>query len=528
MNQNKQNLFSHYGKCAVSIGQQHAALVFFICLCTLSACSSAPSGKSSASAITAKEQPAPLAPREFRAAWIATVANIDWPSRKDLNSAQQQAEMFSILDQAVQLKLNALILQVRPSADAIYPSSLEPWSEFLSGAQGRAPNPHYDPLQMWVEQAHARGLELHAWFNPYRAKSPVATLPLATTHISNTQPAVVKHYGDMLWMDPAEPAALRQTLAVIQDVVHRYDIDGVHIDDYFYPYPIKTADGAELDFPDGIAWNAYQQTGGTLNRADWRRLQVNRLVETIYRNVHQEKPWLKFGISPFGIGRPDRLPAGISGFSQYDKLFADVELWLENGWLDYLVPQLYWPLAQNQQAFQVLQDYWLSQNRQARHVWPGLFTSRIDNSENAWPAQEILNQIDATRSKPDTGHVHFSMAALQQNRKQIATRLGAEKYQAPALVPASPWLASSQLSAPQLGLSADKKSLRVEVENSSTLRLLAIWKRYGPTWRFSVQPISAPGIALTADAEYGALLQVVVSSIDRTGQESPRSTYLAP
>ncbi|MFZ6720919.1 glycoside hydrolase family 10 protein [Undibacterium sp. Ji49W] len=471
---------------------------------------------------------APPLPREFRAAWVSTVANIDWPSRRDLNSDKQKAEAITILDNAVQLKLNAIVLQVRPAADAIYPSGIEPWSEFLTGEQGRPPQPYYDPLQFWVEQAHARGLELHAWFNPYRARTAQSKSVLASNHISRIAPQAVKTYGDLQWMDPGEPYAMQQTLNVIIDVVHRYDVDGIHIDDYFYPYPIKAANGNEVDFPDDPSWIAYLQSGGRMARADWRRSNVNHLVETVNLRVHQEKPWVKFGVSPFGIGRPDRLPAGISGFSQYDKLYADVELWLANGWLDYLAPQLYWPIGQGPQAFKVLHDYWLEQNAMARHVWPGLYTSRIDNSDKSWAADEILNQVDVMREKGGNGHVHFSMAALNQNRKDIRKRLAAEKYTSQALIPASPWLDKKLPGSPVLELSEDKKSLRVSIPDPANTRLLAIWKRTGQQWLFSVVPAQSMRLDLSDDPQAGAIRQITVSAISRTGQESMRSSYSLP
>ena len=195
----------------------------------------------------------PPAPREFRAAWVSTVANIDWPSKPNLSAAKQQLEAVAILDRAKALNLNAIVLQVRPAADAIYPSSIEPWSEYLTGLQGLAPQPYYDPLHFWVTQAHLRGLELHAWFNPYRARQNGARSPAAPNHVSRTRPTAVKSYGKYLWMDPGEEAAVQQTLDVVLDVVRRYDIDGVHIDDYFYPYPIEapTAGGAESAALDG-------------------------------------------------------------------------------------------------------------------------------------------------------------------------------------------------------------------------------------------------------------------------------------
>lgn len=471
---------------------------------------------------------APPLPREFRAAWVSTVANIDWPSRRDLSTEKQKNEILTILDNAVQLKLNAIVLQVRPAADAIYPSMIEPWSEFLTGEQGRPPSPYYDPLQFWVEQAHARGLELHAWFNPYRSRTAQSKMALATNHISKLAPQVVKNYGDLQWMDPGEPLAMQQTLNVISDVVRRYDVDGIHIDDYFYPYPVKGSNGAEQDFPDDPSWVAYLQSGGKLARADWRRDNVNRLVEAVNQRVHLEKPWVKFGISPFGIGRPDRLPPGIAGFSQYDKLYADVELWLAKGWLDYLAPQLYWPINQGPQAFKVLHDYWLAQNPTGKHIWPGLYTSRIDNTDKSWPADEILNQVDALREKAGNGHVHFSMAALNQNRKDIRKRLGSEKYTSQSLVPASPWLDSSPPASAVLEASADKKSLRMQLSYTSNTRLLAIWKRTDQQWLFSVVPAQNMSIDISDDPQLGAIRQVTVSAISRTGVEGVRASYSLP
>ena len=470
----------------------------------------------------------PPTPREFRAVWVSTVANIDWPSRRDLSSDKQKAEVIAILDQAVQMKLNAIVLQVRPAADAIYPSAIEPWSEFLTGEQGRPPFPYYDPLQFWIEQAHARGLELHAWFNPFRARTAVTKGNAAKNHVSKTMPEAVKQYGDLSWMDPGEPAATQQTLAVITDVLHRYDVDGIHIDDYFYPYPIKGANGAELDFPDENSWQKYLNSGGTMSRADWRRSNVNHLVSAINQVVHEEKTWVKFGISPFGIGRPDKIPAGITGFSQYDKLYADVEFWLANGWLDYLSPQLYWPINQAPQAFKVLHAYWQSQNVQQRHIWPGLYTSRIDNSEHSWPADEILNQVDALREQGGDGHVHFSMISLKQNRKNIAQRLAAEKYTSQALVPASPWMENTNIAPPQLILSEDKKTVEVKLADPINTRWLAIWKRTEQQWLFSVQPASKLNINTNAETSNAPARQISVMAISRSGQESIKGSVQLP
>lgn len=472
---------------------------------------------------------APPAPREFRAAWVASVANIDWPSRAGLPVAQQQAEIITLLDLAQSLNLNAIVLQVRPSADALYPSSLEPWSEYLTGAQGKAPEPFYDPLKMWIDEAHQRGIELHAWLNPYRARHASAKSPLASNHMANTDPQAVRKYGDMLWMDPSEPAAVQRTLDVVADLVRRYDLDGVHIDDYFYPYPLKGPDGTEIDFPDAPAWQRYQMTNGQGTRADWRRQQVNQLIEQMYGVIHREKSWVRFGVSPFGLGRVERRPAGITGFSQYDKLYADAELWLSKGWLDYFAPQLYWPIEQAQQSFPVLLETWVRENTLKRHLWPGLFTSRIDDSPKSWEAAQITEQIGLARANPGaSGHIHFSMAALLQDRRGIARQLKSGPYASPALVPATPWLGAQVPTTPRLSRqNADathaRDTLTAECDRESRDGRLAIWKKYDARWVFSTQPTSQPQILLEPDPALGKPELIAISCVNRLGIESARN-----
>ncbi len=464
---------------------------------------------------------APTAPREFRAAWVATVANIDWPSRKGLSSAEQQAEVLALLDRACELKLNAIILQVRSSADAIFPSALEPWSEYLSGTQGQAPEPFYDPLALWVSEAHRRGLELHAWFNPFRARQSAAKSPAAPLHLSRSQPSWVKQYGDQQWIDPGEPAAAAHTLALIADVLQRYDIDAVHIDDYFYPYPVLDPLGKqEIDFPDEPPWARYTQGGGQLQRADWRRQNVDQLVQGIAELVRASKPGVRFGISPFGLPKPALRPPGIAGFSQYDKLYADVERWLSEGWLDYLVPQLYWPIAQKPQAFGVLLEAWHAQNPQRRHIWPGLFSSKITDKADSWPVDEILQQVELLRQRrPGSGHAHFSMVALLQNRRGLADALIAGPYAEAALVPATPWLGGAE---PQASALPELRFTQ-SGEQGMTLQLTpgqrhAVWLLYGERWELR---LTGAQLILPAKAMNG-LTGLVASALSRTGLEGPR------
>src|SRR6476646_190535 len=351
----------------------------------------------------------PATRREFRGVWIATVGNIDWPSEPGLSTRLQQQELIEMLDRAVQPRLNAIIRHVRPAADAMYASPYEPWSEYLTGKMGRAPDPYYDPLEFAVNEAHRRGLELHAWFNPYRAHHPSGKSAPSATHISVTHPELVKRYGSMLWMDPGEPAVRERTIQVVLDVVRRYDIDGVHIDDYFYPYKEKDRRGRTIEFPDGSSWRTYVRSGGSLSRDDWRRANVDSLIHQVYVRIKATKPWVKFGISPFGVWRPGS-PPQIGGFDSFAELYGDSSKWVLNGWADYFTPQLYWPTFREDLSYPVLLQWWVEQNAKGRHIWPGNYLDKVTGTPTGWPAEEMLKQIALTRAQRGaTGNVYFSM-----------------------------------------------------------------------------------------------------------------------
>jgi uncharacterized lipoprotein YddW (UPF0748 family) len=492
--------------------------------------------------------------REFRAAWVASVANIDWPSKPGLSVDQQKREALAILDKARQLRLNAIILQIRPSCDALYESKLEPWSYFLTGQQGSPPDPYYDPLAFWIEEAHARGLELHAWFNPFRAKPANQAYSESDDHISRTRPELVKSYGGMLWLDPGEEEARRHSVEVFLDVTRRYDVDGIHIDDYFYPYPVKnpaasqpttqpatqpsTLPGgetlalsasadvpAELPFPDDPAWERARAAGVSMSRDDWRRGNIDRLVEELYAGIKKEKPWVKFGISPFGLGKPALRPEGIVGFSQYDKLYADADLWFNNGWCDYWTPQLYWPIAQKGQQFPILLDYWIGQNRLNRHLWVGMFTSRVGDRDRNWEVQEIVDQIEQTRQRGPKaqGHVHFSMKALMENRKGLSERLESEVYAQPALIPPSPWLDNMPPPAPKATLrrfSAGVLQLQLAPGAGEPPAVYAVQTRRGDTWSLEVHARGTGVVSIPISARGGEADLVVVRAVDRCGNLS--------
>ncbi|MFM8696043.1 MAG: glycoside hydrolase family 10 protein [Betaproteobacteria bacterium] len=472
------------------------------------------------------EQP-PAAPREWRAAWVASVAHIDWPKQAGLSAATLRAQILDIVQRSQAMGLNALIVQVRPAADALYRSSLEPPSDYLH-AQGQ-PGADFDALALWVQACHAQGLELHAWFNPYRARHPSARGPLHAQHVARRHPAWVHRYGDMMWLDPGQPDAQEHSLKVIADVVQRYDLDGVHVDDYFYPYPIKGADGRDLPFPDEDSFKRHRPAGmgnSQAERDQWRRRNVDHFVEQMYRRVHALKPWVQVSISPFGIGRPDRRPAGIAGFSQYDQLHADVEQWCERGWLDALVPQLYWPRSRPAQSFEKLLDYWLATNPHGRHVWAGLYTSSVANgTPTAWSPDEILWQIDRQRERSaSTGHAHFSLQALLQDRGGLAQALPRSHYTQRALTPAMPWLAQGPApSAPQ-ALRLRDGPIALMAGHGAPARRFAVWRRplaaSSGSWRLELVQAHQ-----TLPAAAGGEV-IVVQALDAAGREGPRQAFL--
>lgn len=476
-------------------------------------------------------QEAPAAPREFRAVWVATVSNIDWPSKPGLSTWEQQAELVLLLNKAVALHLNAVILQVRTATDALYPSKIEPWSEYITGQMGRAPEPFYDPLAFAVAEAHKRGLELHAWFNPYRSRHPSAKSDISADHVSNSRPEIVRTYGKHLWLDPGDTAVRRRSIRVITDVVRRYDIDGVHIDDYFYPYKENDSAGTVIDFPDSITYNRYVAAGGKLERDDWRRSNVDSLVRNLYKSIKATKPWVKFGISPFGVWRPGT-PPQIKGFDAYSQLYADSKKWLNEGWMDYFTPQLYWAISDESVSYPVLLSWWISENTKGRNMWPGNFTSRVGgNGNTAWKSQEILDQITTTRlTEGAGGNVHFSAKVFMQDRDSINERLLAGPYASPALVPASPWLDSIPPRTPIARLRRDSSTRAVVVDfiprGTEKVWLWVLRYRYGPDWSMLILPGAQTNHFFEGGRGSVFPDEVVVSAVDRVGNESAFASAL--
>lgn len=376
-------------------------------------------------------RPDPVAKHQFRALWIATVVNIDWPSVTGLSAQQQRAELIGWLDLAVRLRLNAVFLQVRPTADAFWSSRFEPWSQYLTGKQGGEPG--YDPLAFAVEQAHKRNLELHAWFNPYRVSKQTDLKQLASEHPARQHPDWVFAYGPELYYNPGIPDARRFVGDAILDAVTNYDVDGVHFDDYFYPYPI-----AGQVMPDTETFARYGTRFDSVT--DWRRDNVNKLVAEIGQRAHLAKPWVKFGISPFGIWRnraTDPRGSDTKGFQSYDEIYADTRLWVETGWVDYIVPQLYWNIGLPVADYAKLVPWW---SEQVHHtdvqLYIGEATYKVGTS-GAWsnPA-ELPSHLTFNRNYSEvTGNVYFSAKSLRTDALGATSRLVAEHYRHPAITP---------------------------------------------------------------------------------------------
>jgi uncharacterized lipoprotein YddW (UPF0748 family) len=463
--------------------------------------------------------------REFRGLWVASFANLDWPSRPGLDTAQQKAELTAILDRAALLHFNAVILQVRPACDALYDSKLEPWSEALSGKMGVAPKPFYDPLAFAVAEAHQRGLELHAWFNPFRVRPRDDKTPAARNYVTAAHPELVRTTGNYQILDPGDPRSRGWSLAVILDVVKRYDIDGVHIDDYFYPYPVKGVYRPE-DFPDGALWERYRKQGGKLTRNDWRRENVNTFVQLVYASVKKEKPWVKFGVSPFGIWRPGH-PAGVAvSLDSYGSLYSDSLNWLTNGWVDYLSPQLYWPVADKEHSFAALLQWWSTQNTRNRHLWPGMKMEDWPGFTED-PAQETTREIDLIRRQPGASGITLWRASSMMHAANGVAAALARLYAAPALTPASPWLGNR---APGEPLVTSRKSGRDifiawNSPGGEPVRQWVLQEDLGGRWKTEILPAAQTNRLITA---IPLPQTIAITAVSRVGNLSPPAVFAIP
>lgn len=384
--------------------------------------------------------------REFRGVWVATVANIDWPSKPGLSVDMQKEELIQLLDAHQKNGINAIMLQIRPAADAFYGKSRELWSRYLTGTQGMPPNPYYDPLEFAIKQAHQRAIELHAWFNPYRATFDLVDANTNPKHITKQKPEWFFSFGGKKLFNPGIPEVQTYIVQVIMDVVRNYDIDGVHFDDYFYPYP-----ETNQVLRDEQIFQTYGQ--GFTAIEDWRRHNVDTLIHRLSDSIHAEKKYIKFGISPFGIWRnlsQDLRGSESNGFDGYSKLYADARKWLEASWVDYINPQIYFPFYYKAAPYEKLVDWW-SKNSFNRHLYIGIAAYRAAEMKGGWrDRQQIPNQIRYLRNNEHVqGSVFFSSKSLTNNLAGVADSLRQNFYAYPALPPTMPWLDNIPPNAPQ-------------------------------------------------------------------------------
>ncbi|MFJ9351535.1 glycoside hydrolase family 10 protein [Streptomyces sp. NPDC101237] len=371
----------------------------------------------------------------MRGMWLATVSNRDWPSRTGLSASAQRKELTALLDKAVDYRLNTVMFQVRPTADAFWPSAHEPWSTYLTGTQGK--NPGWDPLGTAVEEAHARGLHLHAWFNPYRIATDTDTGKLVASHPARKHPDWVVRYGGKLYYNPGIPAVRAFVVEAILDAVAKYPVDGVHFDDYFYPYPV-----AGQTFDDDDAFDAHG--GDFSSRAAWRRDNIDKLVTETAAGVRRLRPGTLFGVSPFAVWRnattDSRGSDTEAGVETYDDLYADTRKWVQKNWIDYIVPQVYWQIGNAAADYARVVDWWAGVAKGSRtrlYIGEALYRAGGKGEPSAWqnPA-ELSRHLTLAAQYPQVGgHVYFAARDVAADPIGALSRVVADHYRQPALPP---------------------------------------------------------------------------------------------
>jgi uncharacterized lipoprotein YddW (UPF0748 family) len=406
---------------------------------------------------------------EFRGVWVATVVNIDWPSKAGLSNELQKKEFIELLNMHQKNGMNAIIMQVRPAGDALYPSTLEPWSEYLTGKQGLPPSPFYDPLMFMITETHKRGMEFHAWINPYRAVFNTKKSSVAPNHLTKTHPSWFIEYDNKQIFNPGLPEVWQHTNRVVRDIVSRYDIDAIHLDDYFYPYKVP---GKE--FNDEATYKKYSRG---LNKEDWRRSNCDTIIKQLSATIHSIKPGVQFGISPFGVWRnKSKDPIGSNtkaGVSNYDDLYADILSWLNKGWIDYVIPQLYWEHGHPLADYDELVNWW-NQHNYNRNLYIGHGVYRAGSSPAWRNGSEIPYQIKQLRTLKNTrGSAFFSSVNFKNNPNHWNDSLQSHYYKKPALLPTMPWLVQYEVGAPVLNKKSEK-NYQIENVDIKKVKQLAI------------------------------------------------------
>ena len=467
--------------------------------------------------------------REMRGAWIATVSNIDWPSKQAIgNSELQQQEMIDLLDRLKAVGINTVIFQVRPTADALYPSELEPWSLWLTGKQGQDNDTHYDPLAFVLEEAHRRAIDVHVWINPYRVTNQFGVQDLASTHLYHQHPEWFWKYGKQWYFEPGLDQTREFLCRVVADLVRRYDIDAIHMDDYFYPYPIKGE-----KFPDAATFSKYPRDFDNID--DWRRNNVNLAIRDLHDTIHSIKPWVEFGISPFGIWRNksnDARGSETSGLQNYDELYADILLWLEQGWIDYVVPQLYWEIGKRVADYQVLAPWW-AEHCYSRNYYVGHSVSGLSNprASEAWRTpNEICRQLALNNTISQVqGSVFFPATGLLRNAQGVCDSLRNNYYRYPALHPINcnqPTTIALQPTNPRLQLEGNAYTLSWDKVAATGAQQVSYYVVYAfPEFENTDFDNPKNIIALTADNTISLPIdpreyRICITAVNRYKQES--------
>lgn len=366
----------------------------------------------------------PMPKREFRGTWMHTVGNEYF---RNLTPDQWRDTIADQLDLYQRAGINVIIFQVRPEADAFYISEIEPWSRYLTGEQGKAPDPLFDPMEYVIEECHKRGMEFHAWINPYRANLNVKN-PLCENHLYRTKRYLFVNYGSKTWFDPGYPENRAYICRVVKDIVTRYDLDAIHMDDYFYPYPERG-----MKFRDERSFNKFASADGfsSTQKNDWRRSNVNKLIKELSDTIKSVKPWVRFGISPFGIYRNKSQFEGGSetnGLSNYDDLYADIMLWMNEGWIDYCIPQLYWEIGHSRADFETLAKWWAGADSTDVHLYIGMDVNR--SFKELWRKMEISRELPQVE-----GNCFWSGLMLLDNPGEVRDSLRLDYHRKPALLP---------------------------------------------------------------------------------------------
>lgn len=468
--------------------------------------------------------------QEVRAAWIATVNRIDWPNQAGLTAEEQKQELISILDFLENRNFNTVIFQVRPTSDALYRSKTEPWSAWLSGTQGTAPDKNWDPLDFIIDECHQRGMELHAWFNPFRITQNSKNV-LAPNNIAKIHPEWTLSYDNKIVLDPGIPAVGEYIIEVVKEVVSMYDVDAIHFDDYFYPYP--TTD--KKMFPDTASFRQYGKEYTIENKNDWRRENVDHIIEEMGKQIKTVKPYVKFGVSPFGVWRNNGIDstgsATSSNITNYDDLYADAIKWQKMGWIDYLMPQIYWEPGHPNADYNTLTDWW-AKHYYGRHIYIGLAAYKASEAViDAWKNPNLLtNQIEISRNgQKIEGIGLFRSRHIIENKSGWMDSISNKLFQYKALIPAMPWIDSiAPLPPDRIMLRNDLISWAYRKEKpSSDIKQYIIYASTKRNEKETENPANIVAITKSTSfhldnigAKPGEIIYIWISAIDRLNNES--------